>query len=274
MLFFALCTSVSTRRRAQIQSKSCASRREFLSFGLAVGPCIAFPGSLLAERDQLLPLEARLKTSDLKKPLSDPFPREPLVAEWMEGVWNVVVTKKAVQAPKGGKFLPDGYDLNRERSSIGKPLQYRLRFAQRRDGSGVATDRTFNLTSMMNAYAGTELVNNVEWDPNGIRSVALFKNSPGAKSIQILNTSATAAAKDRYLVEELFRNIFTNGNAGESPKTTDVETITLYRRSRDSRVEGSQRIAVYLTPSSDGWSAEYDDTAVLISDFTLEMTRL
>lgn len=175
-----------------------------------------------------------------------------------------------VNMPLSKAVLPESLKSG-ERRKPGETLSYRLRYLPRRDGSGVATDRAFNITEVTNAYAGQELVTQVEWIPPNTRLVALFRGPPGTKSIQILKSARTASGKDAFVSSESFRQLFISPGTDEPPKTTDFEVITFYKKKTSNEIAAKQRIAVFLPPSDEHFE-QTENNAVVLYDYNLKLT--
>ena len=185
---------------------------------------------------------------------------------WFLGSYKAVSTTKQVFAPCGTDLFTGGkaaYDNVIETEvQKGDALEYRARFIEQLadgDTSYVAADREYNGREIAKAaLGGYSMVDVPVATPNQF-SCTLGGNEQSSfvnVDITTLKRKAEVIDERKFACSELVRQIVsqpgsrTNPNAPLAPLSAkDIETISIYEKVSDGRIECSQRTATYLVPS-------------------------
>jgi hypothetical protein len=225
----------------------------------------------------------------------------------------VTQTLTSVSTPLGLAFAggPNGLEsiakktMEEASSRLNTPVSLKLRFVQTK--WGVAEDRIFNTQQRLDSFAGRSVVANVGYANVGgsnrasVIAMGGFENDPlqttmvrfkgpaaqktfvtGHSNRISNNTSdsnknsgaAAASSPQQWTGYELQRSIFALTNQKTAPPiTTDEEVLWKLENLQRGKVQGSLRLAGYLTPT-DKLYFDARDRAVSLQDYTLDMVLI
>ena len=216
---------------------------------------------------------------------------------WMEGEWNAKQTLISTKAPLGLKFIggPQA-DVNiakktmdEQEKRINEEVNLKLRFINTK--FGVVEDRAFNLKSRLNAFAGKEVVANVEYadvkdcnrasvlaaggkETDPLSTTLVYFKGPAAQKTFLISHGEDPLDNDTWFGYETLRSIFALTNQSTAPPvTTDQEAIYSFTRVDNDRIEGRLRLAGYLNPQADTLYFDAKQRAVSLTDYTLSLKR-
>ena len=243
---------------------------------------------------------------------------------YMAGTWDVVQTLVDFNAPQGALFLtgprgnrPDVAQqvIAQERAKIGSAVgPYRLRWLtvpNRRQPNApyVVEDRAYNLKSRLNAFAGKEVVKDVEYvEVGGANRIGYgdaplpttltrfkgsavqktFSNNRGSEFSSGSSDSGSSSGDSgaTWTGFEFVRTLFARTDSSGRdlpPVVTDTQIITSLRVLENDSQNGSEaapmvvvgkvRIADYLTPQ-DQLFFNAKQQAVAISDYDIRLTKV
>ena len=216
-------------------------------------------------------LEARLQENSIAPP---PYGMESAEADifypqYFKGSWKAISKTKDIQAPCGLQLFTGGkagFDSATQKEVIeGDTLQYRARFIEQirsddASSSYIAADREFNAKEIAKAAMGDYSVVDVPIaTPNRFSCVLA---PPDGSTNLICVDIITIARKteplsaDKFACSEVVRQIVSpaqrnNPNAPPVPPLSvkEIETISVYTKLSDDKIQCRQRTSTYLVPS-------------------------
>lgn len=232
-------------------------------------PCL-LPLSVYAAESSSV-LETRLQENSIAPP---PYGMESaetdiFYPQYFKGSWKAISKTKDIQAPCGLQLFTGGkagFDSATQKEVIeGDTLQYRARFIEQirsdnASSSYIAADREFNAQEIAKAAMGDYSVVDVPIaTPNRFSCVLA---PPDGSTNLICVDIITIARKteplsaDKFACSEVVRQIVSpaqrnNPNAPPVPPLSvkEIETISVYTKLSDDKVQCRQRTATYLVPS-------------------------
>jgi hypothetical protein len=216
-------------------------------------------------------LETRLQENSIAPP---PYGMESaetdiFYPQYFKGSWKAISKTKDIQAPCGIQLFTGGkagFDSATQKEVIeGDTLQYRARFIEQirsddASSSYIAADREFNAKEIAKAALGDYSVVDVPIaTPNRFSCVLA---PPDGSTNLICVDIITIARKteplsaDKFACSEVVRQIVSpaqrnNPNAPPVPPLSvkEIETISVYTKLSDDKIQCRQRTATYLVPS-------------------------
>ncbi|GLI62963.1 hypothetical protein VaNZ11_005819, partial [Volvox africanus] len=155
---------------------------------------------------------------------------------WLAGEWEVTARFAAASFPQGrrllGRTVPGVLKgsmvvaLPDVGAAIDAPLQYRMRFVESPQESGVVADRVFNVRQLMDAFYGFEVCRRVEYDPleNPTRMTVVY----------------ATPRQDRSVISEDLRKaeLIINNRVSEQISPTDFICAELFRQVSQASAQG------------------------------------
>ena len=251
---------------SEVAPRTATDRRSFLTSAVATTVAAPALAADTATAQQRSSLEARSAENIATFPDYGMDGSDIFYPPWFLGSYKAVSTTKQVFAPCGTDLFTGGkaaYDNVIETEvQKGDALEYRARFIQQlADGenSYVAADREYNAREIAKAaMGGYSMVDVPVATPNQF-SCTLGGNEQSSfvnVDITTLKRKAEVIDERKFACSELVRQIVsqpgsrTNPNAPLAPLSAkDIETISIYEKVSDGRIECSQRTATYLVPS-------------------------
>jgi hypothetical protein len=294
-------------------------------FGLAA-PAVAVSQATIADRltATSLPTPSVKQRSEFDLFSKSGLYDDLFFPSYMAGTWDAVQTLVDFNAPQGALFLtgPQGNRpdvaqqvIAQERAKIGSAVgPYRLRWltvpnSRQPSAPFVVEDRAYNLKSRLNAFAGKEVVKDVEYVELGganrigygdaplPTTLTRFKGSAVQKTFSNNRGSEFSSGDETsgtWTGFEFVRTLFARTDSSGRdlpPVVTDTQIITSLRvlegdRNSNSQnggdggdeaapmvVVGKVRIADYLTPQ-DQLFFNAKQQAVAISDYDIRLTKV
>ena len=251
---------------SEVAPRTATDRRSFLTSAVATTVAAPALAADTATAQQRSSLEARSAENIATFPDYGMDGSDIFYPPWFLGSYKAVSTTKQVFAPCGTDLFTGGkaaYDNVIETEvQKGDALEYKARFIQQlADGetSYVAADREYNAREIAKAaMGGYSMVDVPVATPNQF-SCTLGGNEQSSfvnVDITTLKRKAEVIDERKFACSELVRQIVsqpgsrTNPNAPLAPLSAkDIETISIYEKVSDGRIECSQRTATYLVPS-------------------------
>lgn len=217
--------------------------------------------------------------------------------EWLEGEWNAVQTLVSTKAPLGLAFIggPMGSidvaqaTMSEQQKRAGEAVNLQLRFV--RTKFGVVEDRTFNLRSRLNSFAGKNVVASVEYadvresnrasvvaaggkETDPLTTTLVYFKGPAAQKTFVVSHGEQELSSESWAGYEVDRSIFALTNTNTAPPvTTDSEVLYEFKRIGNDRIEGKLRLAGYLNPQSDKLYFDAKNRAVSLTDYTISLRK-
>jgi hypothetical protein len=153
--------------------------------------------------------------------------------------------------------------------------------------SKIIADRAFNAISISNAYKQLTPIQEVDWDPSKdpTRLSLSFGSQPLAEDMRPLGPRRGEVYITARQLESLSDTIYACSERSRSVTlvtrnaiVSDTESITEFRQISPTRVEATNRIAVYLTPNPNSregmlWQ-QVAGKAVAFFDYDVVMERV
>ncbi len=213
-------------------------------------------------------LETRLQENSIAPP---PYGMESaetdiFYPQYFKGSWKAISKTKDIQAPCGLQLFTGGkagFDSATQKEVIeGDTLQYRARFIEqgRNDdasSSYIAADREFNAKEIAKAAMGDYSVVDVPIaTPNRFSCVLAGSANLICVDIITIARKTEPLSADKFACSEVVRQIVSpaqrnNPNAPPVPPLSvkEIETISVYTKLSDDKIQCRQRTATYLVPS-------------------------
>lgn len=256
---------------SEVAHRTAPDRRSFLTSACALSTSVAVLNRPALAADtattqQRSSLEARSTDNIATFPEYGMDGSDIFYPPWFLGSWKAVSTTKQVFAPCGTDLFTGGkaaYDSVIETEvQKGDALEYRARFIEQlADGetSYVAADREYNAREIAKAaMGGYSMVDVPVATPNQFSCTLGGTEQKSFVNVDITTLKRKAEVIDerKFACSELVRQIVSqpgsrsNPNAPLAPLSAkDIETISIYEKVSDGRIECSQRTATYLVPS-------------------------
>ncbi|CAK0811710.1 unnamed protein product [Prorocentrum cordatum] len=220
-------------------------------------------------------------------------PEDLFYPPWMEGTWHVTAKLTNYSAPLGLKYVVNGGSdtrmakqaLDDQRRRVGVPVEYDLRYFQRRRG-GVVEDRLFNLRAREDAYAGKPVTKRVEYTdipgskreeslrrgdgPDDPLMAALLYSKLGVQKIIVVRFQSEDEGSSLWRGSQSVRTLLGQGRL--NPLAVDEEVLTEYRLLPGGGVAGRVRLLGFLNPN-DPLFFEAGNKAVTLADYQLDLVR-
>jgi len=189
------------------------------------------------------------------------------------GTWNATLCLKAIKLPLGERFVPPQVLRSLNAVEMEKPTSFLLRFYSTLPDttentlrftlgeipkSEIVPDRVYNTRSVLDAFYGYPAVGEIDYDlaKNPLRMDVNFATmGPDLRPLparrqQLLfnNLQSERVRPDSFFVCSEYVRTVTLG-PGRSVTVTDSETLSQYELVEEGRIEGKQRVALFLTPN-------------------------
>ncbi|KAL7444171.1 hypothetical protein ACHAXM_009298 [Skeletonema potamos] len=229
-------------------------------------PCLLLP-AYAAENI----LEARLQENSIDPP---PYGMEATDTDifypsYFLGSWAAVSKTLDIQAPCGFQLFTGGkagFDSAVKKEVIeGDVLRYKARFITQSRGddastSYIAADREFNAIQIAKAAMGGYSVVDVPIATPNRFSCVLGPQSDGSNLICVdiiaIARKSETLSDNKFACSEVVRQIIspaTRSNPNNAPvsplSVKEIETISVYSKTDDDKIQCRQRTATYLVPS-------------------------
>eukprot|EP00986_Skeletonema_menzelii_P000842 scaffold242_cov148-Skeletonema_menzelii.AAC.8 len=230
-------------------------------------PCL-LPGSAYGAENNIL--EARLQENSIDPPTygMEASDTDIFYPQYFLGSWKATSSTIDIQAPCGFQLFAGGkaaFDSATQKEVVEKDsLQYRARFITQSRGddastSYIAADREFNAKEIAKAAMGGYSVLDVPiatpnrfscilGPPDGSNLICVDIITIGRKSEPLSDNKFACSEVVRQIVSPARKN---NPNAPPtSPLSVkEIETISVYTKINDDKIQCRQRTATYLVPS-------------------------
>ena len=189
------------------------------------------------------------------------------------GTWNATLCLKSIELPLGERFVPPQVLRSLNAVEIEKPTSFLLRFYSTLPDttentlrvtlgevpkSEVVPDRVYNTRSVLDAFYGYPAVGEIDYDlaKNPLRMDVAFATMgpdmrplPSRRQQLLFNNlqSERVRPDDLFVCSEYVRTVTVG--PGRRVTVTDSETLSQYELVEEGRIEGKQRVALYLTPN-------------------------
>lgn len=189
------------------------------------------------------------------------------------GTWNATLCLKSIDLPLGERFVPPQVLRSLNAVEMEKPTSFLLRFYSTLPDttentlrvtlgevpkSEVVPDRVYNTRSVLDAFYGYPAVGEIDYDlaRNPLKMDVAFatmgpdmKPLPSRRQQLLFNNlqSERVRPDDLFVCSEYVRTVTVG--PGRRVTVTDSETLSQYELVKEGRIEGKQRVALYLTPN-------------------------